>query len=49
MGVDAPEGVFVDVRHRFPHDIELPGVLDPVDLVPGSMGIVPFGTQFDLR
>ena len=47
-GMEPPEGVLDDVRRRLPHQVQLAGVLHPVDLVRGALGIVPIGAQLDL-
>ena len=43
------ERALPDVGHRLSHDIELTGVLDPVELVAGAVDITPFRAQLDLR
>ena len=46
--MEAPERVLDNVRHRLSHQVQLTGVLHPVDLVPGAVPVVPLGAQLDL-
>ena len=45
----APERVLADVRRRLSEHIELPGVLDVVELVVHTVLVLPLAAELELR